>query len=108
MSPTSSTRLTLSAPVTITAIVGMANATRAETLANRVRASTTSSPAAARPVASDGRLISPGLVSTSRALARAMDPDASTPVRSGIWPRTMFTATPARKPFITEYETKRV
>ena len=42
------------------------------------------------------------------ALARLTDPCAGTPSRSGIWPNTMFAATPVRNPVITEWETKRV
>ena len=49
-----------------------------------------------------------GWVRTSHAFWRATDPSASAPVRSGIWPAMMLTATPLRKPIITEWLTKRV
>ncbi len=49
-----------------------------------------------------------GFVSTFHALAIANRPSDGAPVRSGIWPHTMFTAIPVRKPIITESETKRV
>jgi len=53
-------------------------------------------------------LIRLGWLSTSTALARGNDPWAGAPVRLAIWPQTMLTEIPARKPVITEYETNRV
>ena len=50
----------------------------------------------------------PGWLSTLTALARGKAPCAGAPVRSAIWPHTMLTEIPVRKPIITEYETNRV
>ena len=44
----------------------------------------------------------PGCRITSRPFVSELDPSASTPVRSGSWPKTMLAATPVRKPIITE------
>ena len=60
------------------------------------------------PARSDGRSMLPGCRITSMPLVSDVDPSASTPVKSGSWPKTMFAATPVRKPIITEWETKRV
>ena len=54
------------------------------------------------------RSISLGWIRTSQAFCTATDPSASAPVRSGICPAMMFTATPLRKPTITEWLTNRV
>ena len=65
-------------------------------------------PIAARPTASDASWIEAGSVNTLNAFAIANRPSAGAPVRSGIWPATMLTATPVRNPIITECETNRV
>ena len=52
--------------------------------------------------------IVPGWVTTSHAFCTAIDPSASVPARSGIWPAMMLTETPVRNPIITEKLTKRV
>ena len=54
------------------------------------------------PARSDGRSMLPGCRITSSPLVTELAPSASTPVKSGSWPNTMFAATPVRKPIITE------
>ena len=54
------------------------------------------------PASSEARLIRAGWVSTLTALANGKSPCAGAPVRSAIWPHTMLTEIPVRKPVITE------
>ena len=63
---------------------------------------------AASPVSKDARLMLLGWLMMLTALASGNAPCAGAPVRSEIWPHTMLTAMPVRKPIITEYETNRV
>ncbi len=91
-----------------TSTVGTASAMIDANDAIRVRMRTIASTIAASPVSSDGTSISPGLVTTCQAFARANEPTDGAPLRSGICPNTMFAATPVRKPVMTETETKRV
>ena len=102
MAPPSSTRATLSAPAMTTTSVGMMSATRALTVFRRVLARPNRMPSAATPVSNDARLMLPGRVITSKAFAIAFGPSAATPLRSPSCPQMMFTATPVRKPVITE------
>ena len=60
---------------------------------------------AAPPMAAASQTTSPGCVITYQAFAAATPGGGVTPVRSGSWPSRMFTATPVRKPSITERET---
>ena len=108
ISPASPTLATLSAPVSTTTTVGMPRATRALTMASRVRASKTRIASAASPVSREATSMFPGWVSTSIALARGKEPCALAPVRSATWPHTMLTEIPVRNPIITEYDTNRV
>ena len=108
MSPWSPTRATLPAPARATTTVGITRANSELTTAKRVRASSARIASAPSPASSEGRLIRPGWVSTLTALANGDCPFAGAPVRSEIWPHTMLTEIPVRKPIITEYETNRV
>ncbi len=108
MSPLSPTLATLSAPTRTTTTVGITRANSELSTANRVRASSVRIASAPSPVSKEARLIRPGWLSTSMALAKGKAPCAGAPVRSAIWPHTMLIAIPVRKPIITEYETNRV
>jgi hypothetical protein len=102
IAPSSSTRATLSAPVMTTARVGMISAIKALIVFSRVLASPNRMTSAASPVSSAARLMVPGWAMTSNAFAMAFGPSGTTPVRSPSWPQMMFTATPVRKPVMTE------
>jgi hypothetical protein len=88
--------------------VGITSAITAEKGASRVRPSPTNSASAATPASREASSIRDGCRTTSSAFSSARSPVALAPRRSGIWPKTMFTATPVRKPIITENETNRV
>ena len=103
----SDTRSTESAPRTMTATLGRATATSEATIEMRVRPRPTSRRMARMPVIADGTLIRPGWSRTSSALVTFRPWSEDDPSRSGIWPSTMLTETPLRKPSITERETKR-
>ena len=60
------------------------------------------------PAISEAGSMLPRSSSRCQALARAGLPETSEPTRSGSCPRTMLTATPVRKPIITECGTNRV
>jgi hypothetical protein len=106
MSPWSLT-CAMSAPVMLMTTVGTASATTALNVASRVRPSRRMMARAPAPARTDAGSIRLGWVRTSHAFCRATDPSPSAPVRSGICPAMMFTATPLRKPIITEWLTKR-
>jgi hypothetical protein len=86
--------------------VGTASATTALKVASGVRPSRRMMARAPAPASTDASSIRPGWVTTSHAFWTATDPSASAPVRSGICPAMMFTATPLRNPIITEWLTK--
>ena len=90
------------------ASVGITSATTVEYGESRVRPSTARITSADTPTSSDARLISPGCRIRSSALPIALLPLTSAPVRSPSWPQMMLTATPVRKPIITEIDTNRV
>ena len=108
MPPASPTRATLSAPARAITRVGMTRANSELTTASRVRASRARMASAPSPASSEARSIRLGWVSTLTAFANGNAPWAGAPVRSAIWPHTMLTEIPVRKPVITEYETNRV
>ena len=90
--------------------VGTIRARSAPTFDNRVGRSRTTIAIAARPTSRVGTSIDLGCSTTEAAfwIARVPVASARVPVRSGIWPSTMFTATPERNPTMTECDTKRV
>jgi len=106
--PSSLTVATLVLPRNATIAVGTTTATSEPNNANLVRANPNSSSSALIPTAAAAQLISPGWVRMYQAFWLATPPPASTPSRSGNWPKTMLTDTPVRKPSITERDTNRI
>ena len=102
MSPASPTRATLDAPASTTTTVGTASATSALITRPGVHDITSKMASAPSPVSSEATSIRPGWMTTLRALASGNPPCAVVPVRSGICPQTMLTATPVKNPVITE------
>lgn len=106
--PESETSTTPSLPSRIRTSVGSASASTAENVASRVRPTISRTASAPTPTASVAGSIRPGWTTMSSALASGNGPEAEAPSRSGSWPSRMLSATPVRKPVITECETKRV
>ena len=110
IAPASRTRATLSAPATMTTTVGR---TRRDDRRNRrfsgVRRNTMikAGREGAGQQATRSRSARDGMRALI-ALARLIEPDAETPRRFGICPRTMLAATPVRKPVMTEWDTNLV
>ena len=108
ISPTSLTWATLSAPTSRTSAVGTIRATSEANSDNGVRETNVRMSSAPRPASKDAGLISLGFVRTFQAFSMATEPCDGAPVSDGIWLSTMLTATPDRKPSITDCETNRV
>ena len=108
ISPTSETVVTPATPSSATAAVGTTSATIAPKVANGVRPMRSRMPMAPMPTTRDATWIAEGWVTTYSAFSIATLPSATAPARSGTWPATMFTATPVRKPIITECDTNLV
>ena len=94
-------------PTTATTTLGMMSAMSEEYDDSRVRPSPKRAARAASPHAAVAGSTRDGWVTRSQNFASANGPDTSAPTRSGIWPKTMLTATPVRKPIITEWGTNR-
>ena len=108
ISPTSSTRDTPLVPMTSRIAVGTTRAMSAAYGPSFVGLSQAMIASAASPATSVGRYHSPGCNTTSSAFSAANDPSPDTPVRSANCENRMFTATPVRKPVMTDCDTNRV